>query len=133
MVPINFHFLPTRPLALAIFRGRGQLRLTGASNECFRICRQVQCKAELEEARERPKAFYADRQDLPFAELKIDEVSSKVGGVRVRQHSNPLRRELQVPAAPLNWEGCYADPSTRPAHAPLAQLPRDGAQGPDRR
>lgn len=33
--------------------------------------------------------------------------------VRVRQHINPLRKELQVPAPPLNWEMVYTD-STAP-------------------
>ena len=30
---------------------------------------------------------------------------------RVRQHSNPLRSELQVPVGPLDWAAVYADPS----------------------
>lgn len=31
----------------------------------------------------------------------------QVGGIRVRQHVNPLKRDLQVPAAPLAWEEVY--------------------------
>jgi hypothetical protein len=39
--------------------------------------------------------------------------SRQAGKVRIRQHANPLKRELQVPAGPLDWESVYAD-SGRP-------------------
>lgn len=32
---------------------------------------------------------------------------SQVGGIRVRQHVNPLKKDLQVPAGPLNWAEVY--------------------------
>lgn len=51
-----------------------------------------------------------DAPTSPFAELEIAQVSEKVGGVRVRQHANPLRREYQVPAQPLDWDTVYAEP-----------------------
>eukprot|EP00873_Tetraselmis_striata_P015916 jgi/Tetstr1/436180/TSEL_025025.t1 len=51
-----------------------------------------------------------DAPTSPFAELEIKSISEKVGGVRVRQHANPLRREFQVPAKPLDWEAEYAEP-----------------------
>jgi tRNA (guanine-N7-)-methyltransferase len=35
-------------------------------------------------------------------------------GVRVRQHVNPLKRELQVPLPPQDWAAIYPD-----AHRPL--------------
>lgn len=35
----------------------------------------------------------------------------QAGGVRVRQHVNPLKKELQVPTEPPAWAEAYADPS----------------------
>ena len=31
----------------------------------------------------------------------------QVGGIRVRQHVNPLKKDLQVPTQPLNWAEAY--------------------------
>ena len=35
----------------------------------------------------------------------------QTGRVRIRQHVNPLKRELQVPAEPPVWQDVFADPS----------------------
>ena len=36
---------------------------------------------------------------------------AQIGKTRVRQHVNPLRREYQVPAGPLDWSRAFADPT----------------------
>ena len=47
-----------------------------------------------------------------YTELGIDKtLYDKAGGARFRQHVNPLKRELQVPAEPLDWNTAFADPS----------------------
>lgn len=47
-----------------------------------------------------------------FTELGIDKsLYAQAGGARFRQHVNPLKRELQVPAEPLEWSSAYEDPS----------------------
>ncbi|KAK3264631.1 hypothetical protein CYMTET_13121 [Cymbomonas tetramitiformis] len=50
-----------------------------------------------------------DGGDSPFAVLGIK--SSKVEGIRVRQHVNPLKRELQVPNEAPDWAEVFHDPS----------------------
>ncbi len=35
----------------------------------------------------------------------------QTGRVRIRQHVNPLKRELQTPAEPPVWHNVFADPS----------------------
>ena len=35
----------------------------------------------------------------------------QVGGIRVRQHANPLRKELQVPSPPPDWRAAFHDPT----------------------
>ncbi|KAL4433842.1 hypothetical protein ABPG75_000283 [Micractinium tetrahymenae] len=39
------------------------------------------------------------------------EIYEAVGGVRVRQHVNPLKKELQVPTDPPVWGEAFAEPS----------------------
>lgn len=47
-----------------------------------------------------------------YTELGIDKsLYDKAGGARFRQHVNPLKRELQVPAEPLDWSSTFVDPS----------------------
>jgi tRNA (guanine-N7-)-methyltransferase len=47
-----------------------------------------------------------------YTKLGIDKsLYDKAGGARFRQHVNPLKRELQVPAEPLDWSSTFADPS----------------------
>jgi tRNA (guanine-N7-)-methyltransferase len=47
-----------------------------------------------------------------YTELGIDKsLYDKAGGARFRQHVNPLKRELQVPAEPLEWSNAFADPT----------------------
>ena len=36
---------------------------------------------------------------------------TQTGRVRIRQHVNPLKRELQTPAEPPVWQDVFADPS----------------------
>jgi len=35
----------------------------------------------------------------------------KTGGIRFRQHVNPLKKELQDPTGPLDWNSIYEDPT----------------------
>ena len=43
-----------------------------------------------------------------FHDMGIDStLYAEVGGVRCRQHVNPLKRELQIPADPLDWSIAY--------------------------
>jgi tRNA (guanine-N7-)-methyltransferase len=47
-----------------------------------------------------------------FKELGIDkDLYNKTGGIRFRQHVNPLKKELQEPTKPLNWYDVYEDPT----------------------
>lgn len=46
-----------------------------------------------------------------FAELNITHVSGQVGGIRTRQHVNPLKAHLMVPVSPPKWEDIFPDPS----------------------
>lgn len=48
-----------------------------------------------------------------FAELELPAIQEMVGGVRVRQHVNPLKASLVAPLAPVRWEAVFAD-STLP-------------------
>mmetsp|Transcript_15948 Transcript_15948/g.44534 ORF Transcript_15948/g.44534 Transcript_15948/m.44534 type:complete len:336 (-) Transcript_15948:24-1031(-) len=92
----SLHFLthrPRHPARLASYAARNES--TGSTKEPVR------------------QAYRADRPDLPFSELGITGVAEKVGGVRVRQHSNPLKAEFQIPAQPLDWAATYED-STQP-------------------
>ncbi|CAM6114079.1 unnamed protein product [Calypogeia fissa] len=44
-----------------------------------------------------------------FAELELPAIQEMVGGVRVRQHVNPLKASLVAPLAPVKWEAVFAD------------------------
>jgi len=57
-------------------------------------------------------------ESAAFQELGIKAISEKVGGIRVRQHVNPLKRELQILAEAPNWDEAFADPS-KPLHVDL--------------
>ncbi len=47
-----------------------------------------------------------------FKELGIDkDLYDKTGGIRFRQHVNPLKKELQDPTGPLDWNSIYEDPT----------------------
>ena len=46
--------------------------------------------------------------DSVFAELELAEAAQKVGGVRVRQHVNPLKASLQSQAPVPAWTDIYA-------------------------
>ena len=60
----------------------------------------------------RRRGFLNQYAEESYAEVGIDnELYSRTGGVRFRQHVNPLKRELQVPTDPLPWEEVYTDPS----------------------
>lgn len=51
-------------------------------------------------------------QPKTFKELGIDkDLYDKTGGIRFRQHVNPLKKELQEPTGPLDWESIYDDPT----------------------
>ncbi|KAH9535444.1 hypothetical protein CY35_17G053600 [Sphagnum magellanicum] len=50
-----------------------------------------------------------------YAELQLKSIQHQVGGVRVRQHVNPLKASLIVPVTPPVWETLFADP-TLPLH-----------------
>lgn len=51
-------------------------------------------------------------QPRTFKELGIDrDLYDKTGGIRFRQHVNPLKKELQHPTRPLEWDSIYEDPS----------------------
>mmetsp|Transcript_11142 Transcript_11142/g.23250 ORF Transcript_11142/g.23250 Transcript_11142/m.23250 type:complete len:359 (-) Transcript_11142:459-1535(-) len=47
----------------------------------------------------------------PFQELGLKEISDKVGGIRLRQHVNPLKRELQIVSEPPEWKSVYEEPT----------------------
>ena len=47
-------------------------------------------------------------EDSVFAELELNEATQKVGGVRVRQHVNPLKARLQVQAPVPAWSEVFA-------------------------
>lgn len=48
----------------------------------------------------------------PYTHVGIDkELYASAGGARFRQHVNPLKRELQVPAPPLDWGATFAAPA----------------------
>ena len=47
-------------------------------------------------------------EDSVFAELELAEAAQKVGGVRVRQHVNPLKASLQSQAPVPAWTDVYA-------------------------
>ena len=47
-------------------------------------------------------------EDSVFAELELAEAAQKVGGVRVRQHVNPLKASLQSQAPVPAWNDVYA-------------------------
>lgn len=46
-----------------------------------------------------------------YGELNLKHISDQVGGVRTRQHVNPLKASLMVPASPPKWEDIFIDPS----------------------
>lgn len=54
-----------------------------------------------------------DRKDGVFSTVGIGPAlyQDAGGGLRFRQHVNPLKRELQIPAQPLDWEAVYQDPT----------------------
>lgn len=52
-----------------------------------------------------------DSDDDPFAELGIREIADQVGGVRVRQHVNPLKAALTAPLLAPNWPAIFHDPT----------------------
>lgn len=59
-----------------------------------------------------PKRHWDQLPQNHYTELGIDKsLYEKAGGARFRQHVNPLKRELQVPAEPLDWSSTFADPS----------------------
>lgn len=46
-----------------------------------------------------------------FQELGLDKsLYDKAGGIRFRQHVNPLKKELQDPVKPLEWDKIFEDP-----------------------
>ncbi|GAB4814778.1 hypothetical protein N2152v2_001824 [Parachlorella kessleri] len=58
------------------------------------------------------KRVHFDQIDGLFEELGIGKgLMEQVGGIRVRQHVNPLKKDLQVPTQPLRWEEVYDDPT----------------------
>lgn len=58
------------------------------------------------------RGFLNQYAEESYAEVGIDnELYARTGGVRFRQHANPLKRELQVPTEPLPWDLVYDDPS----------------------
>ena len=60
----------------------------------------------------KPRVHWDQVPQSRFTELGIDKsLYAQAGGARFRQHVNPLKRELQVPAEPLDWNVSYEDPS----------------------
>lgn len=72
--------------------------VTYAMNGRYYVCAQVE-----DNQRAQPKTF---------KELGIDkDLYDKTGGIRFRQHVNPLKKELQDPTGPLDWNSIYEDPT----------------------
>eukprot|EP00249_Psilotum_nudum_P009927 c22237_g1_i1 orf=1220-1969(-) len=46
-----------------------------------------------------------------FDELNLEQISGQVGGVRIRQHVNPLKASLMAPVRIPKWDEAFADPS----------------------
>ncbi|GBG84468.1 hypothetical protein CBR_g38752 [Chara braunii] len=46
----------------------------------------------------------------PFEELNLRGIQRQVGGIRVRQHVNPLKASLQVQVEPPKWEETFRNP-----------------------
>eukprot|EP01024_Parvocaulis_polyphysoides_P022929 TRINITY_DN2121_c0_g5_i1.p1 TRINITY_DN2121_c0_g5~~TRINITY_DN2121_c0_g5_i1.p1 ORF type:complete len:335 (-),score=35.98 TRINITY_DN2121_c0_g5_i1:204-1058(-) len=49
--------------------------------------------------------------DSPFGELNLQELGQNLGVLRVRQHVNPLKIELQGPVSAIPWNEVYDDPT----------------------
>lgn len=47
--------------------------------------------------------------DMEYAELNLKENVGEFGGVRTRQHVNPLKASLMAPVEPPNWEDVFED------------------------
>lgn len=47
--------------------------------------------------------------DMEYAELNLKENVGEFGGVRTRQHVNPLKASLMAPVEPPNWEDVFKD------------------------
>ncbi|GMH34082.1 hypothetical protein BSKO_01916 [Bryopsis sp. KO-2023] len=90
-----------RPIGV---RGAVGLRLRLA--HCRVACTRTS-DADVQAQKEPRYAF--DFVGTPFEELNLTE--SKVDGVRVRQHANPLRSNLQIPCKALPWSDVFSDPS----------------------
>lgn len=62
-------------------------------------------------AKPRKQSSAADRKFNGFYDVDFASVAIGQSTKRVRQHTNPLRRELQVPAPAPLWAEVYTDPS----------------------
>jgi tRNA (guanine-N7-)-methyltransferase len=83
------------------------LQATDTSSETF----EKQTYAAAKAPPKRPPHWDQVPQNK-YTELGIDKsLYDKAGGARFRQHVNPLKRELQVPAEPLDWSSAFTDPS----------------------
>ncbi|GLJ12061.1 hypothetical protein SUGI_0183120 [Cryptomeria japonica] len=48
--------------------------------------------------------------EIEYAELNLNQnIGEKFGGVRIRQHVNPLKASLMTPVEPPNWENIFED------------------------
>lgn len=58
------------------------------------------------------RVHWGQQSQNKFTELGITtELYHQTGGVRFRQHVNPLKKELQIPTEPLDWHQKFKDPT----------------------
>lgn len=61
---------------------------------------------------EKPRIHWDQLPLSTYTEFGIDkELYAQSGGARCRQHVNPLKRDLQVPVNPLDWDLVFDDPT----------------------
>lgn len=70
--------------------------------------RRCVCCTSVAESVRLPTSHLVEQE---FAELNLKHISDQVGGVRTRQHVNPLKASLMAPVSPPKWEDIFADPS----------------------
>lgn len=103
---------------------------TTAGRCCSPACRRLWATARrqrraataaMQQQEQQPAALHsgtaAGVKDQDRLQLNVEgklgiprEIYEAAGGVRVRQHVNPLKKELQVPTDPPAWAEAYADP-----------------------
>lgn len=59
--------------------------------------------------RTKPLVYCSRKKLCPHVILMV--VCKQVPSVRIRQHANPLRANLQIPTKPLPWTDIFSDPT----------------------